>query len=118
MQEIVALITSFVVLGIVLLPFFVGKGGRLASASTINDPDKLGGLKKAILNRTLEEEKAFENGDLSEGLWSQRKKLLRNRYIDVSKRLDFLKGSELEKKETAKKATKEATKEAKKGEKA
>jgi NADH:ubiquinone oxidoreductase subunit 3 (subunit A) len=93
-QQIWAIVISVIVLVVIVLPFFTGKGGALASASAINDPSKLDGLKKAIINRFIEEEKAFESGDISSAQWNQRSKLLSNRYIDVSKRLDFIKGQE------------------------
>lgn len=92
MQQSIALIVSLVVIVMILIPFFTGKGGKLASSSTINDPEKLRSLKKAILQRYLVEEKAASEGDISQRLWETRSKLLSNRYIDVSKRLDFLTG--------------------------
>ena len=92
MQQNIALVVTFAVLVIVILPFFTGKGGKLAAASTINDPGKLEGLKKAILQRYLDEEHAMKEGDISEQQWKKRSALLSNRYIDVSKKLDFLKG--------------------------
>ena len=91
-QLVVSLIVSLVVIIFVLSPFFMGKGGKLASAAAINDPEKLKGLKQAILKRYLQEEHAAKEGDLSEAQWHNRSKLLKNRYLDVSKRLDFLTG--------------------------
>lgn len=93
-QQIVAVITSIVCLVYILSPFFVGKGGKLASASTINDPKKLEGLKKALLNQILKEEKSASDGDITAAQWERRRKLLTHRYIDVSKRLDYVSGQE------------------------
>jgi len=92
-QQVISIIISVVVLLIVILPFFTGKGGSLASASAINDPDKLRGLKKAILSRYLEEEKAYEEGAISQKQWAKRSELLANRFIDVARRLDFVEGA-------------------------
>lgn len=93
-QLLASLVVSLVVIVFVLSPFFVGKGGKLASASAISEPKKLEGLKNAILKRYLQEEKAAELGDISEAQWKNRSKILKNRYLDVAKRLDFLTGGQ------------------------
>lgn len=92
MQHTISLLVSLGVLIFLLLPFFMGPGGSLASASAINDVKKLEKLKQGILRRYLEEEHAMNEGDITETQWMRRKTLLSNRYIDVSKRLDFLTG--------------------------
>lgn len=74
-----------------VLPFFVGRGGFLAAAGTINDPARLESMKAAIVARYVKEELVFGNGDLSRREWARRQEYLRHRYIDVARRLDFLK---------------------------
>lgn len=76
---------------IVLLPFFVGKGGQLQAASSINSLDKLEAIKTSILKRYLEDERAFEEKRLTKLAWDQRKSYLSNRYIDAARRHDYLK---------------------------
>lgn len=74
-----------------VLPFFAGRGGFLAAAGTINDPARLESMKAAIVARYVNEEVVFGNGDLSLREWTRRQEYLRHRYIDVARRLDFLK---------------------------
>ena len=75
---------------LVLLPFFVGRGGRLVASSSINSPKRLLRLKKAVLERYLADEAAYEAGHLPKRSWQGRRQFLSNRYIDASRRLDFL----------------------------
>jgi hypothetical protein len=73
-----------------VLPFFLGRGGFLAAAGTINDPARLESMKAAIVARYVKEEVVFGNGDLSRREWARRQEYLRHRYIDVARRLDYL----------------------------
>jgi hypothetical protein len=82
-------ISIFVVL-IILSPFFLGEGGYLASSSAVQSADKLDSLRDAILKRYIEDEQANLNGALSDRAWGKRKQFLVNRYIDASRRRDFL----------------------------
>ena len=86
-----------VLIGIVLVcvltaPFFVGAGGLLQASASINSKEKLAALKEAVAQRFIEDEKAFKDGQLSSLAWEKRKAFLTNRYIDASRRLDFLSG--------------------------
>jgi len=74
----------------VLSPFWLGKGGLLLPASTLSDPDKARRLKKIVLNRYVSDENAFNDGAISKSEWNQRRQFLTNRYIDLSRRLDYL----------------------------
>lgn len=76
---------------VILLPFFVGKGGQLQAAASINSPEKLEAIKNSILKRYLEDEKAFDEKRLPKLAWEQRKSYLSNRYIDAARRHDYLK---------------------------
>lgn len=85
-----SILTALVVVAALLLPFVVGKGGTLQAASTIDSPDKLEAIQEAILKRYLEDEKAFENNRLGQVMWQQRRQYLVNRYVDSTRRLDYL----------------------------
>lgn len=78
---------------LVVLPFFTGRGGFLAAAGTINDPVRLEAMRRAIVARIVREEASHARGELSDTEWSRRLEYLRHRYIDVARRLDFLKRS-------------------------
>lgn len=82
---------SFALIIAILSPFWLGEGGMLVSASTITDPEKAAKLKKAVLKRYLVDEEAFKGGAISSNEWNQRRQFLTNRYIDLSRRLDFIK---------------------------
>ncbi len=75
---------------IILSPFFVGKGGHLQAAASMNSLDGLETVKESILKRFLEDERAFEEKRISKMAWEQRRQYLSNRYIDAARRLDFL----------------------------
>ncbi len=85
-----AFTVAIITLIFVLLPLLLAKDGRLASASSLNSPEKLEAVKTAILKRYIEDEKAFESRAISELVWKQRKLFLTNRYIDAARRLDFI----------------------------
>jgi len=85
-----AILIGLVTVVAVTLPFFVGKGGLLASAAQVNSVEHLDRLKDAILKRYLEDEKARSEGYLSELAWTKRRDFLTNRYIDTVRRRDFV----------------------------
>ncbi|NDE13794.1 hypothetical protein EBZ80_02585 [bacterium] len=95
MTSIIIVAGIFALAGIstVILPFFRGRGGFLAAAGTIDDPARLEAMKSAIVSRIVKEESAHANGDLSQLEWSRREAYLRRRYIDVARRLDFVRRS-------------------------
>lgn len=74
----------------ILAPFFVGPGGLLAIGNSINSPSQLAALKAAILKRYLEDEAAFGKGDIGKLAWEKRRAFLIGKYIDASRRVDFL----------------------------
>ncbi len=92
MTEILIVAGVFALLAIAatLVPFFMGRGGLLAAAGTVNDPKRLAAMKEAIVVRYVKEEASFERGDLSRREWERRSAWLRHRYLDVARRLDFL----------------------------
>lgn len=81
---------SIVTVLLILSPFVLSKGGQLRAAASINSPEKLEAIKRSILNRYLEEERAYEEKRILKLAWDQRKSYLTNRYIDAARRLDFL----------------------------
>ena len=85
-----ATVVSLLTLAAVLSPFFIGKGGQLAAAASVNSPERLEAIKRTILERYIEDEKAYEEKRLSRLAWEQRRLYLSNRYIDTARRLDFI----------------------------
>ncbi len=87
---IVAVFFSLLVFVAVMAPFFVGKGGKLEDSSTVNSEERLNAIKEAILKRWVLEHHSFKEGALTDREWKQRKVHLTNRYIDASRRLDWM----------------------------
>jgi hypothetical protein len=77
----------------VQLPFWVGPGGLLAAGSSVTSPEALIALKNAIVKRYLEDERAHGEGALGNLAWDRRRTFLVNRYVDASRRLDYLEHS-------------------------
>ncbi len=94
MQLTLAVLAGIITLMVIMLPFFVGRGGRLAAASSINSPGELVQIRQAILKRYLEDEQAFHNKIINRLMWDQRRAYLTNRYIDTVRRLDYLRHQE------------------------
>jgi len=86
---VAAVIGAFMIC-VVIAPFWVGPGGLLAAGAQVNSPERLGALKAALLKRYLADEEAYKAGTLSRLSWDKRKAFLANRYIDTSRRLDYL----------------------------
>jgi hypothetical protein len=87
----IAVVIGVIVITIILSPFFVGAGGLLAAGASINSPSRLEAIKAAVLKRYVEDEAAFQAGDLSRLAWDKRRAFLVNRYVDTVRRLDYLK---------------------------
>lgn len=87
---IFAFVVSIATAVFVLLPLLLAKDGQLASASTLNSPERLEAVKNALLKRYIEDERAFESKAIPKIVWDQRKLFLSNRYIDASRRLDYI----------------------------
>lgn len=91
MQFTLAVIIGVTTTIVVMLPFFVGRGGRLAAASSIHSLEELDAMRAAILKRYLEDEEAYQNKSINRLMWDQRRVYLTNRYIDAVRRIDYLK---------------------------
>lgn len=93
MEKTFALLASVIAVLLVLMPFFMGKGGVLAAASAVNDEVSLAEAKQKLAKRWAKDEEAFQKGDISQREWEMRRELLTNRFLDIARRLDFLRGS-------------------------
>ena len=81
---------TVVVCLIILCPFFIGKGGRLQAAASVNSKDLLKSEKEALIKRFVEDEALYLEKKMMAHNWQKRRQYLVNRYIDAAKRLDFL----------------------------
>lgn len=90
-QLFVSLIVSVIALLGLMLPFFFGEGGHLVTAASINSEDVLVKMRQEILERYIEDEKAFHDKLISKASWQQRQRFLTLRYLDISRRLDYIK---------------------------
>ena len=93
MNELIIMcsILILVILMAVLSPFFTGAGGLLQDASVSDGVDELELRRAALLKRWLRDEAAFKSGEITKTEWSQRRSYLTARYVDVSRRLAWLK---------------------------
>jgi hypothetical protein len=93
MSELIILcsVLILVILLAVLSPFFSGAGGLLQDASVSDGLDELELRRSALLKRWLRDEAAFNSGEITKTEWSQRRSYLTARYVDISRRLAWLK---------------------------
>lgn len=82
---------------IVLMPFFIGAGGWLQDAAVGDSFERLLLRRKAILKRWIDEEAQHQTGMLTDREWSLRQIYLTNRYVDVTRRMDWLAAEESQK---------------------
>ena len=90
-----ALIGLLALLG-VLFPFFSGTGGLLQDAAAADSMERLQLRRKSILRRWLEEEKQHGSGMITDREWTLRQVYLSGRYVDVTRRMDWLASIEAE----------------------
>lgn len=88
---IFSVIVVLVIVVVLTLPFFFAKNNLLQEAASVNSIEKLERVKKSLLKRYLEDEKAFEDKRISESIWKKRKHFLTTRYLDAARREDYLK---------------------------
>ena len=88
---VVSILVCLVVLTAVFLPFVWGPGGLLQDAAVTDDVDTLRRREEAILQRWLRDEAAAVAGEISKTEWQQRQKYLTSRYVDLSRRIAWLK---------------------------
>ena len=81
---------AVLVVGLVLSPFWLGRGGRLLESGSVNSPEKLERIRAALVSRWLDDEHAFQVGSITKREWEIRQAWLTNRFIDASRRLEYL----------------------------
>lgn len=86
----ISILTGIIVLVVLALPFVLGKGGALQESHSVNSVERLERMREAILKRYLEDESAHQKKLISASVWKQRQQYLTNRFVDTSRRLDFL----------------------------
>lgn len=91
---------SVLVASVVLMPFFMGEGGKLQAAASVDDPDQLQAMQKAVLRRYLDDEEAWKKKLISPRVWRARQQFLVNRYIDTTRRLDYVLSLQPQRKES------------------
>lgn len=79
----------------ILAPFFGSGPDSLKRTASANSRGRLLAEKEALIARYIDDENQFLNRAMSKLAWQQRRQFLINRYIDVSRRADFLQESPL-----------------------
>ena len=74
----------------ILCPFWLGGGSVLAPSSGISDSRRLRKTKERVLERYLQDENSFKDRVVSRSEWGRRQQFLINKYIDLSRQLDYL----------------------------
>ena len=85
-----SIITCVVLLVAIIFPLFFTKNELLAEASGDMSLENVQKLKTALLKKYLEEEALFKAKELNALVWKQRQQYYINRYIDASRREDYL----------------------------
>lgn len=88
--SVLSALIGLVVLVLVVLPFFRGPGGWLLDASNQDSVAKLREKQKIILERWLADEEAAKVGHITAREWSMRQVYLTNRYVDTTRRIEWL----------------------------
>lgn len=86
----VAAILATVVVILLLTPFWFGPGGALQDSESVNSIERVERIRAAILKRYLDEEASVATGSISAREWKNRQQYLTNRYIDATRRLEYL----------------------------
>lgn len=87
---ILCALTSIICLLFLLGPFIVGPGDRLGPSSVVIDPNKIVEMKKTLLQHYLKSEELYTQKKISRREWLQRETFLKNRYLDLVRRLDWI----------------------------
>ena len=86
-----SIVTCTVLVLIIVYPLFFTKNELLTEATGEGSLDGVRKLKVALLKKYIEEEQLFEAKELNSIVWKQRQQYYMNRYIDASRREDYLK---------------------------
>lgn len=73
-----------------LAPFWLCEEGILLPTTIAHDPERLQQLKDGLVRDYREDEDAFQQGLIAPREWHKRRAYLINRYVDLSRRLDYL----------------------------
>ncbi len=87
-----AFILSMIAFIVVVVPLFWGPQQPLQPGSTQDSPQVLEALQEQILDRYLEAERQHASKDVGEREWRARREFLQRRYIDITRRLDYVRG--------------------------
>jgi len=87
---ILCVLTSLFVLSFLFIPFFVGPGGQLSANASLESEESLEGMQKSLLEHYVKNERLFANSQLRKREWEQRQSFLTNRYVDITRRLDWI----------------------------
>lgn len=86
----IAIILGSVVILVVLSPFFYGEGGWLLDAAKEDSVEQLRERQRLILERWLQDEADATQGLITAREWNMRQVYLTNRYVDATRRIDWL----------------------------
>ncbi len=96
MTMVIVALISLVFFAAIIAPF-LGTGERLLlNASSRRSIEELRAEKTALVKRYVEDEQAYLKRSLNKFMWEQRRQYLVNRYLDASRRADFLLANEQE----------------------
>ncbi len=87
---ILCALTSLICILFLLSPFVLGAGDRLSPSSVVIDPSKIEEMKKTLLQHYLKSEELFAQNKISKREWLQRQSFLKNRYLDLVRRFDWI----------------------------
>ena len=87
---LIPIFIALIMLMVLLMPFFFKGDPWLSGYRSFDSIDQLKSLQNQILERYLSDEKAFTDKIISQNSWNKRQSFLVMRYVDVTKRLDFL----------------------------
>lgn len=91
---LVCSLVCLIVMIAVFLPFVWGPGGLLQDAAASDNIETLMKREQAILQRWLRDESAAAAGEISKTEWQQRQSYLTSRYVDLARRIAWLKSSD------------------------
>ncbi len=95
MSLVVSILVALIVLTLIISPFFLGEGGLLQAAAADNNLQRLQVMQERLIERYVLDAKAAAHGEIAKVSWSQRRRFLISRYVDITRRIDYL--SKLEK---------------------
>ena len=83
-------VVGLLLVAAVLMPFVYGAGGALQDAAGEQSMDVLRDKQRVLMERWIADEAAHTQGMITSREWTLRQSYLTNRYVDVTRRLDWL----------------------------